>query len=222
MEEFLKKLAVRLGLEEGASEDEILTKLAEKPETTPDQAPVGIQLSELSAAFGMPETSTREDLLERANSARPPEITRRTQFAKQFPEEAKLLEETQKRLDEEEISRKLDEWHRGGEFGGLPPALDDLVKPIRKALPPSGRAQFDEFVGKVLNGGLVPLSEMGGTSSHVYTDESDAFVQAVKDEMQKNPNLKYEEAVRKVSRENRQLAEAYQKSVRTVNRGEVG
>jgi hypothetical protein len=168
----------------------------------------------------MPETSSKEDLLEKAEEFKPKEITRQTQFEAQFPEEAAKLSEVQKQLNKEELARKLDEWHRGGKFGGMPVALDEKIGHIRKALPPSGRAQFDEFVGSLLNTGLVPMREIGSSPKSVFSEGADSFLEAVK-EIQDRDHIDYRAAVKKASHEHPHLAEQYRKAARTVSREEV-
>jgi hypothetical protein len=223
MEEFLKKLAERLGLKEDATEEQILDEMTKKftepapkndpPAPKPDEKV--IRFEELSEAFGMPKESSKEDLLEKAKSIRPPEGQRMRQLQKQFPEEYKILEETKKDLAKEQLGRRLAEWHRGGDFGGIPPSLDEKIGDVRGLLSPSGRQKFDDFIGELLEVGLVMSAELGSTPL-VLGDEQEEFTVALAAVRKDNPKLSLEEAVRETAKQNPQLAEAYRKATQRI------
>jgi hypothetical protein len=224
MEEFLKKLAERLGLKEDATEEQILDEMTKKftePAPKKDDPPTPkvdekvVTFEELSEAFGVPKESSKEDLLEKARSIRPPEGQRMRQMQKQFPEEYKILEETKKALAQEQLSHRLGDWHRGKDFGGLPPALDELITGVRGALPPSGRKQFDEFIDGLLEVGFVMSQEIGSTAV-VLGDEQEEFTVALAATRQQQPKLSLEEAVRETAKQNPQLAEGYRKATQRV------
>jgi hypothetical protein len=224
MEEFLKKLAERLGLKEDATEEQILDEMTKKftdPAPKPNDPPAPkeredvVTFSELSDAFGMPKESSKEDLLEKAKSIRPPEGQRMRQLQKQFPDEYKILEETKKDLAKEQLGRRLSEWHRGGDFGGIPPALDEKIGDIRGLLSPSGRTKFDEFIGELLEMGLVMSAEIGSTPL-VLGDEQEEFTVALAAVRKENPKLSLEEAVRETAKQNPQLAESYRKATQRI------
>lgn len=224
MEEFLKKLAERLGLKEDATEEQILDEMTKKFTETPAPKPTDppapkdekvITFAELADAFGVPKESSKEDLLEKAKSIRPPEGQRMRQLQKQFPEEYKILEETKRDLAKEQLRARLSEWHRGGDFGGIPPALDEEVGEIRGSLPPSGRKKFDEFIDHLLETGLVMSGEIG-SASVVLGDEQEEFTIALAAVRKDQPKLSLEEAVRETAKRNPQLAEAYRKATQRV------
>lgn len=224
MEEFLKKLAERLGLKADATEEQILDEMTKKftePAPKPADPPAPktddkvVSFAELADAFGMPKESSKEDLLEKAKSTRPPEGQRMRQLQKQFPEEYKILEETKKDLAKEQLRARLSEWHRGGDFGGIPPSLDEAVGEIRSSLPPSGRKKFDEFIESLLEVGLVMSGEIG-SASVVLGDEQEEFTIALAAIRKAQPALSLEEAVRETAKQNPQLAEAYRKATARV------
>jgi hypothetical protein len=224
MEEFLKKLAERLGLKEDATEEQILDEMTKKftePAPKPGDPPAPkeredvVTFSELSDAFGLPKESSKEDLLEKAKSIRPPEGQRMRQLQKQFPEEYKILEETRKDLAKEQLGRRLAEWHRGGDFGGIPPSLDEIIGDVRGLLSPSGRTKFDDFIGELLEVGLVMSAELGSTPL-VLGDEQEEFTVALAAVRKNDPKLSLEEAVRETAKQNPQLAEAYRKATQRI------
>lgn len=223
MEEFLKKLAERLGLKADSTEEQILDELTKKfaepaPKNDPPTPKVDekvITFEELADAFGVPKESSKEDLLEKAKSIRPPEGQRMRQMQKQFPEEYKILEETKKALAQEQLSHRLGDWHRGGDFGGIPPALDELITEVRGALPPSGRKRFDEFIDGLLEVGFVMSQEIG-SAAVVLGDEGEEFTVALAAVRKENPKMSLEEAVRETAKKNPQLAEGYRKATQRV------
>jgi len=217
-----KKLAEVLGMSEDTDEAKLLeavTGLKSKPDTI-DKSKV-IELDELAFAIGQPTGINKVDLLDQATKLRPPEITRSRQFSRQFPEEFKQLQDERQRNVELELSTKLSEWHRGGEFGGLPTAVDDAVKEVRTALPPSKRVLFDSMIAKVLNVGLVPLSELPTDNEHhLATDEADAFILAVREvklEHKDDKSFSHRDAIGEASRRHPELAEAYRRSTHLVS-----
>jgi len=224
----LAVLAGLLGLDDTASERDAVTAIVKLQESAakivtdspkPDPTtvdpnapkPKGVRLTELAEAFGMPEESSREELLEKARSTRTPEVTRTTQFQKMFPEEFKQFAETRKALAEAELSRKLDEWHRGDQVGGIPPSADESIREVWAALPQQSKQRLDDMISIILKNGLVPLSESGATST-ILSEGGDAFMASVR-AAQVRDKITYADAVRQVSRAHPELAESYRKGV---------
>jgi len=208
LEELLKKLREALGLPEETDEAKVLEAVG--------TLKGGTDFKSFREALGLPEDADESKILEEVTTlkgfkdAKASEEEKATKFAEEYPEEAKRLGETERRLTEEANARKLSEtegkiavWSRGNKDGknAIPPAVHESIKEFRLGLDDEQATKFDEFVSALNEKGLIEFKEKGSTTASGDTDPDTQMVAEIEKKMEENDKLSYRDAMEKVLEE---------------------
>lgn len=220
-----KELRKLLSLSEDASDDDVKSKIAQLQEPQPDAAVV-----KLRETLGLEDDADESKLLSEVGTLiefrneRASQEEHAKKFAEMFPEEAA----TMKRLAENEISKKLEEWVDGSlklDDGtkvnrGIPAKLQEEIKSYRLSLHGETATKFDAIMERIITNGLVELSEDGSSETVEHKTDAEGFLEEVKKFREtgtKEAPITFREAVQAVSRTHPELAKAYRQSTRNRN-----
>lgn len=211
VDEFLKQLRETLGLNEDATEDEILQAAQAAGGGNGEETEEEESTEETSEEESEDDSETEEEQ-QLGELKSNPIIKKILSDNKQLRTSVKTLEASNQLA---EVNKQLTEWQSndGSKKYAIPPAIED---DLRKVLV-GGSAKLNERViavfDSLLDTGLVRLSESGGNSNDgrrtssggsatkAFTDRVDAYV--------KQDKLTYREAASLVASEDPQLWEAH-------------
>lgn len=203
---FMEQLRQKLGLSEGATEEQILARADEVS---------------LAATKKLEEDSKAKKFAEEF----PEQAALLTEMQEQRTADAMKFAEL-------ETDKKLSEWTTPGSVKNekgeavsrvLPPVVLDEVKEARLSLSTDQRSKFDSVLEKLLAAGLAELGEHGSAAvgenkggEEGDTAPAQAFLSEVKKEQseakKEGDNISLSEATKRAARKNPELAEQWRKS----------
>jgi hypothetical protein len=216
VDEFLKELRTKLKLPEDATEAQILEAAGKEPEPPTPPAPP-TEKEPVTAALSEQD----RELLKKLGEGNP--ILQK--LVSTVEDQQKTIKELGDEVAQGKVATKLAEintstqsWGRGGNKGkfAIPPAaLEGL--PVKLAeMSPAHMKVFTDFVGTILDTGLVSLKEVGRARTMEEKSASSLFAEKAQTLMAENKDISYADAVSRIAAEEPDLWESYRMETLTA------
>ena len=204
---FVDALRDVLGLNEDASEDEILVAASQQAVVAQEEEAAEEEASEEESEEAAEEEAVTEEVPELVLASETPDSIKA--LAEDNPEVKALMDrvvvlETANKLSE--VNLMLNEWDSERAYT-IPSTLRDQARKILC----EANAETVQFFDELTKVGMVPLGETPVKSRGVERTASESFTGLVEKLLSENPELGYADAVAKVSGDNAELFEEYRR-----------